>query len=91
MSVSVLENKTFHKGLGTNLVPGCFSSTHKNESRKSYQINKLSTRGMRPLEKGKHATLKLFEILNLGKSLRHITQVKNTETETFSEATDSIM
>ena len=48
---------------------------------------------MRVLGKGRNAALKLFAILNLGKSVRHETQAKDTEklVETSSEVTDSNM
>ena len=61
-SVSILEMRNCHEGLGAKLVMRCnynrctsvirFHSTHKNESKKSYQINTLSTHGMRALAKG---------------------------------------
>ena len=54
-SVSMQENRNSCEGLGTKQVLRCnnsrytsetsFHSTHKNESRKSYQINKVGTLG----------------------------------------------
>ena len=81
-SVSILENRNCHEVLCTKLVlrynkSRCTSETsshitHKNESRKSYQINTISTLGMRALGKGRNATLKLFAILNLSKPESHV-------------------
>ena len=67
--------------------------THKNESRKSYQINTLSTLGVRALGKERHVSLKVFAILNLGKPLNHVQQTKNIEklVEKFNDVTDSNM
>ena len=66
-------------------------STQKNESRKSYQINTISTLGMKAIGKGKNATLNLFAILNVSKTVIHVTWATNTEQslETSSEVTDS--
>ena len=82
-SVAILENRNFHEGLGSKLVLRCnssrytsetsFHSTHKNEKRKSYQINTFSTLGMRTLGKGRNEALKFFAILNLGKPVSHFT------------------
>ena len=69
------KNSNCHESLGTKLVLRCnnsrctsetsFHSTKRNEPMKSYQINTLSTIGMRALGKGKNAAAKLFAILNL--------------------------
>ena len=66
-------------------------STQKNESRKSYQINTISTLGMKAIGKGGNATLNLFAILNVCKTVIHVTWVRNTKQlfETSSEVTDS--
>ena len=81
-SVSILEKINCHEGLGTKLVLRCnnsrcksetgFHITHKNESRKSYQINTFSRLGMRALGKERNAALKLFAILNLSKPESHV-------------------
>ena len=102
-SVSIMENRNCHECLGTKLVLRCnnsrqkseanFHSTHKNECRQAYQINTLSTLGIRALRKERNAVLKLLAILNLDKPVSHVTQAKNTEklVETSSEVTDSNM
>ena len=82
-SVSILVNRNCHENLRTKLVLGCknsrctsgtsFHRTQKNESRKSYQINTISTFGMRALGKDRNAALKLFSILNLRKPVSHVT------------------
>ena len=58
-SVSLLKTRSCHESLGTNLVLRCnnnrctsgtyFHSTHKSESKKSYQISTVSRLGMRAL------------------------------------------
>ena len=82
-SVSILESRNCHGNLDSKLELRCnnskctpetiFHSTHKNESRKSYQINTLSTPGMRALGKGRNVVLQLFAILNLGEPVSHVT------------------
>ena len=68
-------------------------STHKNESRKPYQINTLSTLGMRAIGKWRNAALKLCAVLNQGKTVSKIAWAKYTKrlVETSSEVTDSNM
>ena len=51
-------------------------STHKNESRKPYQINTLSTLGMRAIGKWRNAALKLSAVLNQGKTVSKIAWAK---------------
>ena len=82
-SVSILKNRNCHEDLGTKLVLRCnssrwtseriFHSLHKNESRKSYQINTISLLDMKALEKGRNAALKLFSKLNPSKLISHVT------------------
>ena len=95
MSVSVLENRNYHEGLRSKPVLRCnnsrcisetsfqtsFHSKYKNKSRNSYQINTLSTLGMRTLEKRRNASLKPFAILNLGKPVTHTGILIETSSE----------
>lgn len=100
-SVLILKKRNCNKVLVTKLVLRCnnsrcisetsFQSTHKNESRKSCQINIFCALGMRVLRKWRNAAMKLFAILNLVSLVSHVTQAQNTKklVETSIEFIDS--